>query len=173
MQINLLVLFFVLQNTRHTWSAVLQRTLAVPSTLGPNSGDSFLDGVACHSLQNTTIFALSARPAVSPQNDSVHMDLTQEKLEMQLHGSERGYQARPYSKRSPSKGEDPSKTVPSNLSPTPQPSGSSSATTTVHISSESDFALLLPNRPGGMYSLLTFAPFLRLPMCFSRTYIGR
>ncbi|KAF7791717.1 hypothetical protein EIP86_002741 [Pleurotus ostreatoroseus] len=45
-----------------------------------------------------------------------------------------------------------SRTVPPNMSPTPEPTGSSSPLTTVHITSEEDFALLLPNHPGELVS---------------------
>lgn len=44
-----------------------------------------------------------------------------------------------------------SQTTPSDVRPTPEPTGESSASTTVHIIDEHDFALLLPNRPGGAF----------------------
>ena len=43
----------------------------------------------------------------------------------------------------------PSNTTPSNLAPTPQPTVASSPLTTIHIASEQDFALILPNVAGG------------------------
>ncbi len=48
-------------------------------------------------------------------------------------------------------GKRASKTYPRDLDmrPTPEPTGASSTTTTVHITDEHDFALLLPNQPGG------------------------
>lgn len=51
--------------------------------------------------------------------------------------------------------QDTSETVPEELDtrPTPQPTGEPSDLTTVFISDEKEFALLLPARPGG-----TFAP---------------
>lgn len=42
-----------------------------------------------------------------------------------------------------------SQTAPGDTRPTPEPTGASSASTTVHIIDEHDFALLLPDRPGG------------------------
>lgn len=42
-----------------------------------------------------------------------------------------------------------SQTAPADTRPTPEPTGASSASTTVHIIDEHDFALLLPDRPGG------------------------
>ncbi|KAH9926849.1 hypothetical protein B0H21DRAFT_700713 [Amylocystis lapponica] len=53
-----------------------------------------------------------------------------------------------YSKRSPAISE----TAPGNLSPTPAPTGRSSASTTVHITDIHDFALLLPANPGELIS---------------------
>ncbi|KAI0690500.1 hypothetical protein C8T65DRAFT_711627 [Cerioporus squamosus] len=38
------------------------------------------------------------------------------------------------------------------MRPTPEPTGTSSSSTTVHITDEHDFALLLPNRPGELIS---------------------
>ena len=46
----------------------------------------------------------------------------------------------------------PSSTSRANLAPTPAPSGASSPITTVHITSEQDFALLLPSQQGGSKS---------------------
>ncbi|KAH9848752.1 hypothetical protein C2E23DRAFT_738830 [Lenzites betulinus] len=45
-----------------------------------------------------------------------------------------------------------SQTTPADVRPTPEPTGESSASTTVHIIDEHDFALLLPNRPGELIS---------------------
>ncbi|KAL6300975.1 hypothetical protein BKA93DRAFT_739537 [Sparassis latifolia] len=53
-----------------------------------------------------------------------------------------------HQKRSPS----PSENTPSNLSPTPAPTGQSTSSTTVHINSGGDFALLLPATPGELIS---------------------
>ncbi|EIW54741.1 uncharacterized protein TRAVEDRAFT_95504, partial [Trametes versicolor FP-101664 SS1] len=41
---------------------------------------------------------------------------------------------------------------PADTRPTPEPTGASSASTTVHIIDEHDFALLLPDRPGELIS---------------------
>ncbi|OBZ65617.1 hypothetical protein A0H81_14428 [Grifola frondosa] len=54
-------------------------------------------------------------------------------------------------KHSGFKRQAPSETTPDNLSPTPAPTGDSSPSTTVHITDEHDFTLLLPNRPGGRW----------------------
>ncbi|KAI0330719.1 hypothetical protein GY45DRAFT_1323263 [Cubamyces sp. BRFM 1775] len=43
-------------------------------------------------------------------------------------------------------------TTPADTRPTPEPTGASSALTTVHIIDEDDFALLLPDRPGELIS---------------------
>jgi hypothetical protein len=57
-----------------------------------------------------------------------------------------------------------------NAAPTPQPTGPSSVSTTVHITSVTDFALLLPVNDGGAYLLCIFIP--HLTTLFSlRTYI--
>ncbi|KAI0353876.1 hypothetical protein OH77DRAFT_1457380 [Trametes cingulata] len=45
-----------------------------------------------------------------------------------------------------------SQTTPADVRPTPEPTGASSASTTVHIIDEHDFALLLPDRPGELIS---------------------
>ncbi|KAL1948723.1 hypothetical protein VTO73DRAFT_10529 [Trametes versicolor] len=45
-----------------------------------------------------------------------------------------------------------SQTAPADTRPTPEPTGASSASTTVHIIDEHDFALLLPDRPGELIS---------------------
>ncbi len=44
-------------------------------------------------------------------------------------------------------------TTPADVRPTPEPTGASSASTTVHIIDEHDFALLLPDRPDGASSI--------------------
>ncbi|RDX51638.1 hypothetical protein OH76DRAFT_1401050 [Lentinus brumalis] len=51
-------------------------------------------------------------------------------------------------------GKRASKTYPRDLDmrPTPEPTGASSSSTTVHITDEHDFALLLPNQPGELVS---------------------
>lgn len=51
--------------------------------------------------------------------------------------------------------QDASRTTQQGLDtrPTPEPTGKPSARTTVFISNEKDFALLLPTRPGGMFVL--------------------
>ncbi|KII88076.1 hypothetical protein PLICRDRAFT_111777 [Plicaturopsis crispa FD-325 SS-3] len=46
----------------------------------------------------------------------------------------------------------PSGTTPPNMSPTPAPTGSSSPDTTVYITDEKNFALMLPKNPGEMIS---------------------
>ena len=48
---------------------------------------------------------------------------------------------------------DDSSSTSLNMAPTPAPTGPNSANTTVHISSETDFALLLPSQQGGTHSL--------------------
>ncbi|KAI0687575.1 hypothetical protein C8Q76DRAFT_803516 [Earliella scabrosa] len=45
-----------------------------------------------------------------------------------------------------------SRTTPADLRPTPEPTGPSSQSTTVHITDEHDFALILPNRAGELIS---------------------
>ena len=40
--------------------------------------------------------------------------------------------------------------------PTPAPTGAASSSTTVHINTEGDFALLLPRNPGGVYTMTLF-----------------
>jgi hypothetical protein len=75
-------------------------------------------------------------------------------------------------RRSRSASSTPARLPRANAAPTPQPTGPSSVLTTVHITSVSDFAILLPSRDGGMALFSIFSA--RLTTLFSlRAYIRR
>ncbi|KAJ2985830.1 hypothetical protein NUW54_g10015 [Trametes sanguinea] len=72
------------------------------------------------------------------------------------------------------------KRQPPDTRPTPEPTGAASTSTTVHIIDEHDFALLLPDRPGGKCRSPGFDPgpgYMRLTTRFDafsacRTHLG-
>lgn len=73
-------------------------------------------------------------------------------------------------KRSRSASDNPVRLPRANAAPTPQPTGPSSDSTTVHITSTTDFALLLPLRAGGT-SLLSIFIANSTKLCSLRAYI--
>ena len=127
-----------------SFGAILRKSRRVQRTEEPLTADSVSDVLACSGYSGIPSPLSILRP-VAGSNDScsrLHLPVwsgVEEDSPVLLHQA---------IKRDPSD-EDPSSTTPSNLLPTPAPSGQSTPTTTVHITSDQDFALLLPSKHGG------------------------
>lgn len=123
-----------------------------PCTTGRDDGDRYLHEVNCSMLPDTLSFQYSAFSPASSRNKSCWFPKVYESFwndassgdehEQQQHPVHQATKRTVTVKRA-------STTTPSNLSPTPEPTGDPTLLTTVHISNEADFALLLPKRPGG------------------------